>query len=282
MARMRTIKPSFFCNEELLSMSPTVRLLFIGLWTIADRRGRLEDRPVRIKIQVLPVDDCDVDDALTQLQEKDLLIRYEVEGARYIQILNFEKHQIPHVRETESVIPCLPSIKEGEGTAKAGAEHSQGSDETQPRSPVNCKPLTVNRELLTVNREPESASLASDVSPDGDARAGKPKPQRHKPITDEYIAELVVEFAPQLGGPECVRERIERAMNHRASDGWKDKRRGLHDWLSRDVERLTNGQQSTRASPNGKPALSAAAQRFVGVERTFGAEGEIAGQEAGP
>ena len=127
-----------------------------------------------------------------------------------------------------------------------------------------------------------SASLASDVSPDGDAHAEKPKPQKHKPITDEYIAELVVEFAPQLGGPECVRERIERAMNHKASDGWKDKRRGLHDWLRRDVERLTNGQQSTRASPNGKPALSAAAQRFVGVERTFGAEGEIAGQEAGP
>ena len=49
MARARNIKPGFFKNEFLAEMPCEVRLLFIGLWTLADREGRLEDRPKRIK-----------------------------------------------------------------------------------------------------------------------------------------------------------------------------------------------------------------------------------------
>ena len=35
MARLRTIKPGFFMNEELASVPPLGRLLFEGLWCIA-------------------------------------------------------------------------------------------------------------------------------------------------------------------------------------------------------------------------------------------------------
>lgn len=49
MARARNIKPAFFMNDELAEIDPLGRLLFIGLWTIADREGRLEDRPARHK-----------------------------------------------------------------------------------------------------------------------------------------------------------------------------------------------------------------------------------------
>ena len=53
MARTRSIKPSFFDNEILGDLPPLTRLLFIGLWGIADREGRLEDRPKRIKKELL-------------------------------------------------------------------------------------------------------------------------------------------------------------------------------------------------------------------------------------
>lgn len=56
MARARNIKPSFFTNLELGECSPLARLLFIGLWCIADRKGRLEDKPKQIKIQTIPYD----------------------------------------------------------------------------------------------------------------------------------------------------------------------------------------------------------------------------------
>ena len=52
MARARNLKPSFFTNDKLAELHPLGRLLFAGLWTIADREGRLEDRPKRIKTDV--------------------------------------------------------------------------------------------------------------------------------------------------------------------------------------------------------------------------------------
>ena len=48
MARARNIKPGFFANENLAECDPLARLLFAGLWCLADREGRLEDRPKRI------------------------------------------------------------------------------------------------------------------------------------------------------------------------------------------------------------------------------------------
>jgi len=45
--RSRNIKPGFFMNELLPEIELLGRLLFIGLWLLADREGRLEDRPLQ-------------------------------------------------------------------------------------------------------------------------------------------------------------------------------------------------------------------------------------------
>jgi len=106
MARARNIKPGFFKNEQLVELSFATRLLFIGLWTLADREGRLEDRPKRIKMEVFPGDSVDVDKALDELDADGFIQRYEVGGELYIQILSFGKHQNPHHREPPSTIPA--------------------------------------------------------------------------------------------------------------------------------------------------------------------------------
>jgi hypothetical protein len=105
MARSRIIKPEFFQNEELVALPPIARLLFIGLWQLADRDGRQEDRPGKIKLAILPADDCDVDDLLRQLAEKELIVRYEVAGTRYLAIPKFLAHQCPHISEKSKGIP---------------------------------------------------------------------------------------------------------------------------------------------------------------------------------
>lgn len=115
MARTRNIKPAFFDNEILGSIDPLARLLFIGLWTIADREGRLEDRPRKIKKTLLGYDDVTAEETsgmLQQLADGGFLIRYEVEGERYIQVVNFTKHQNPHMKEKESEIPPPPGWEE--------------------------------------------------------------------------------------------------------------------------------------------------------------------------
>ena len=105
MARARNIKPGFFSNDVLAECEPLARLLFAGLWTIADREGRLEDRPKRIKAELLPYDDCNIDALLDALHSKGFILRYSVENQQLIQILAFTKHQNPHKNEVHSTLP---------------------------------------------------------------------------------------------------------------------------------------------------------------------------------
>lgn len=106
MARARNIKPAFFKNEVLAELPAEARLLFVGLWTLADREGRLEDRPKRIKAELFPFDALDAAPLLEALADNGFLSRYEAEGVRYIQIENFVKHQDPHYKEKASEIPA--------------------------------------------------------------------------------------------------------------------------------------------------------------------------------
>ena len=109
MARIRYIKPGFFTNEQLGRLKPVARLLFIGLWCVADREGRLEDRPERLKVELLPFDrGSRAEELLAGLAEAGLIQRYEVAGQHYIQVVNFSKHQHPHVKEGASQIPEPP------------------------------------------------------------------------------------------------------------------------------------------------------------------------------
>lgn len=106
MARLRTLKPSFFKNELLAECDPLARILFEGLWTEADRDGRLEDRPKRIKVEILPYDDCDVDELLDQLAQRGFIVRYEVDRRRLIQVDRaLWRDQRIHRLESVSVLP---------------------------------------------------------------------------------------------------------------------------------------------------------------------------------
>ena len=104
--RARNIKPGFFVNEELAELSLAARLLFIGLWCLADREGRLEDRPKRIKAEIFPYENYDADNLLQELSDAGFILRYQAQGKPYISVINFTKHQSPHIKEKESTIPA--------------------------------------------------------------------------------------------------------------------------------------------------------------------------------
>ena len=113
MARSRNIKPSFFKNELLGEADPLLGLLFISLWTLADRKGRLEDRPLRIKAETFPYrENININGYLTQLLALGFIDRYKVllnnKEVSIIEIVNFIKHQTPHSTEKQSELPCKP------------------------------------------------------------------------------------------------------------------------------------------------------------------------------
>lgn len=109
MARIRSLKPSFFKNEDLAALTPWHRLCFQGLWCHADRDGRLEDRPRRLKAEIFPYDEIDVEPLLSGLADAGFIVRYEAEGSKYISIPTFTKHQIPKRDERRSTIPPPPN-----------------------------------------------------------------------------------------------------------------------------------------------------------------------------
>lgn len=148
MARIRSIKPDFFLNDDLADLPPLTRLFLIGLWTQADREGRLQDRPKRLKPQLVPYDDCDVDAMLSDLERLGFIVRYQVEGQALIQVVNFLKHQAPHYKEVPSVLPeptsgqrqtdveptsGQPCLQEGKGREGIG----KGEDDAPKSIPSN-------------------------------------------------------------------------------------------------------------------------------------------------
>lgn len=128
MARARNIKPGFFTHDGLAELDAMTRLLFIGLWTVADRCGRMEDRPKRIKAEVMPYDDCDVEAMLNALHSSGFIQRYTVGGVAAIQIVKWDKHQNPHIKEADSTIPA--PCEQGADTVQA----SKPAGKTEPPS----------------------------------------------------------------------------------------------------------------------------------------------------
>ena len=110
--RTRMIKPDFFSDEDIASLDFPVRIFYIGLWCVADREGRLKDRPGNLKALILPYDNIDPELFLSELAKpkkfnggNPFIVRYEHAGERYIQILKFQENAKAHFTEKHSLIP---------------------------------------------------------------------------------------------------------------------------------------------------------------------------------
>lgn len=152
MARARNIKPQFFTNDELSELPPLARLLFIGLWTIADFKGCFEYKPKRLKVQLLPYDDCDIEQLVSALDKSRFISIYSVQGQTFGKVLNFNKHQNPHKNEKEkgSDIPDIyqndaENVMFSENLEDIAINHDQnGSDPADSLNliPDSCSPIT--------------------------------------------------------------------------------------------------------------------------------------------
>ena len=134
--RARNIKPGFFQNEDLAELPPETRLLFVGLWLMADREGRLEDRPRRIKMQIFPADPWDVEPMLGALADLGLIIRYQVDNSKFIAIPAWHRHQNPHVKEKQSTIPAQDEHQTSTGNSETDPADSLIPDSLNPLPPV--------------------------------------------------------------------------------------------------------------------------------------------------
>lgn len=240
MARSRNIKPGFFKNYELADMGPLAQILFAGLWCLADREGRLEDKPRLIKAEIFPYYDCDVNGELTKLERLGLVVRYEAGGFSVIEVRNFKKHQTPHNTEKASVLPAAPDKTSTEST------HSNDNGE-----------LTVNPPKSNGGNPPDSLIPDSGFRiPDPLVPADADKPSRAKPKT-----KLPEDFSPDETGLKKAREagfdpmeELEKFRDHHTAQGST-----MANWQAAYRTWIDKGKNFRRPASNGyaKPAPSA-------------------------
>jgi len=258
MARTRNIKPGFFTNEELAEIEPLGRLLFAGLWTIADREGRIEDRPKRIKVAILPYDDCDVDALLAELHNRGFITRYKVNGGSYLEITNFAKHQHIVGTEAKSDIPPNPCNS---------AEFEQVYDECEKKSneleKKSNKLEETAPESCSLNLESINNNSKELLSPGGDTTATA------KTVVEHYHArcpslQKVKELTPSrrqtinarmrelktISALDSFLDTVENSDFITGRDGKWPGKRGI-DWIFKQANfmKILEGNYDNKSSP---------------------------------
>ena len=163
MARIRTIKPDFWTDGNMVSLSPFARLLYIGMWnfTLCDH-GHVADDAMKLKLQILPMDNIDINDLLNEIMEQGRVVRVaDNEGRTYLLIRRFNDHQkidprwktrCPACAHRDSLNPVetqvsfsephrdspkLPLGREGMGRDGIGEE---GNNTCSPATPSSERP----------------------------------------------------------------------------------------------------------------------------------------------
>lgn len=226
-------------NESLSEVDPLGRILFTGLWCQADRNGRLENRPKRIRAEVLPYDDvtvAQVEQWLQQLASKLLISFYQVGGNSYIQITNFTKHQSPHPDEK----PIHPDPIAGD---ELKAEPEQNQPVIASNLPATSEQLTDN---LPESYQQSSYSLTLTLS-NSNSEESNQKENSTEPLSDS--ANPPVASKP-LSPVEIVFDHWKQVCNHPKAILDAKRRRVIADRLKQfsldDCKRAIDG---CRASP---------------------------------
>jgi len=138
LARIRTIKPEIWTDEKFVELSPFARLLFIGLWNFADDEGRMEFRPKRLKLQILPADDLDISALLGEIRRENLVSIYVVDGKEFLSVNGFTKHQKVDKRTASKFPP--PPISPGSPPDYPGSRPNFPEPAPDPAKPPRIAP----------------------------------------------------------------------------------------------------------------------------------------------
>ena len=112
MARIRSIHPDLHRDKTLATMSANAERTFVRLWCHLDDEGRGEDDPDLLKADLYPrhrdMDADAIDRDLNELAAAGLLIRYEVDGERYLACKpeTWQRYQRPQKKQ-ESKLPGI-------------------------------------------------------------------------------------------------------------------------------------------------------------------------------
>lgn len=198
MARIRCIKPEFPQSESIGALSRDARLLFIQLWTFVDDAGRSRAASRMLASLLYPYDTDAaklMDKWLAELETGKMIILYQIDGTRYLQITNWLKHQKidrPSPSKIPPFVALSPTIanpREASRGFDADLGSGIGSGDNPPLSPQGGS----NADLLDETEDGEGGQDAA-VLP-----VAAPK------VREDRGARLSADWNPGLTGADFAR-----------------------------------------------------------------------------
>lgn len=188
MARMRSLKPEYWDDEELATAtSRDARLLYVGLWNLADEHSRLRGDPRFIKGKVFAYDDDltppEVDLLLDELARAGKVVRYRVGGARFLHLPKLAKHQR---LEPEKVPSRLPGPDEGDPDPPPPPPTQIRPDESARRADEFAQKRTIDEGLW--DTEDEQPERPAQIGANKSARGANSSALKHVAGSREHVA----------------------------------------------------------------------------------------------
>lgn len=185
MPRNRMIKSEFWTSEQVISCSPMARLIFIGLWNFADDNGVHPASFVKIKAEVFPGDNIDINEVkkwIADLIQQGLLREYVINEKTYWIVTGWKIHQkidkptyrYPTPQSDLKLIPFSPElnstsnrqmvVEDSPSTRRdLNNPEPKGSDEIEKKEKKNQKekhicevetsPIDVSPAISSANKE---------------------------------------------------------------------------------------------------------------------------------
>lgn len=108
MARKRMIDPSIWQSEDFGKLSTLAKIVFIGLFSLADDEGRGRCNPVYLKSTLFPYEEsirsADIDKTLSEISSNMSVVLYSCNGSSYYSLLSWDTFQKID-RPSQSKIP---------------------------------------------------------------------------------------------------------------------------------------------------------------------------------
>lgn len=119
MARIRSVHPGQWTDEDFVALSPMARLLTLAIRNECDDQGVFEWKPLTIKMRLLPADNVDVADLLRELEENNHVKKFETGGKTYGAVRNFRVFKVPRSRTPFIRCRLILEITSGSGPRAA-------------------------------------------------------------------------------------------------------------------------------------------------------------------
>jgi hypothetical protein len=168
MARIRSLKPEFWADEELATMtSRDARMLYMGMWNFSDEHSRLRGDPRMIKGEIFPYDDDLTPDIIAKLIDEleavGKVVRYRHRNATYLYLRNLSAHQHLDSAKVPSRLPSPPDVPD---------ESQNFPDESQPRrenKSLSRQQVAGSRQQVAGGKIPALAAAARAIAEATDA-----------------------------------------------------------------------------------------------------------------